>query len=405
MPAYLEELRVQWRPLLAAIIGMSSGYSITNYVVSIMAPHMLAEFGWSKSEFAAISSLGLVATLVFPIIGRLTDMIGVKRTAMIGIVTFPFAYMALSMMTGDIRFYIAMFVIMGVVCITTTATVYSRMVVQYVRNARGLALAIVASGPAVMGVVLAPLLNNFVEAHGWRAGYVVMAVFSVVAGAAVLLLVPPERKDTASSLPKTRAAREDYPAIFRNRAFWVLVAAMLLCNLPQIVALTQLNMVLLDNGVSAGGVSVMISAFAVGTLLGRFICGVALDRFPPHLVAALGMALSSMGLFLLASSLNSTPIVMLSVLLIGLSFGAEGDLVSFLVVRAFGVRVYSTVMGMMTAVISIAVSVGAIILSITLRGNGSFSPFLTICGVTVLLGSMLLLLMPRGQVAVEDEVA
>lgn len=404
MSAYFDELRVQWRPLLAAIIGMSSGYSITNYVTSIMAPHMLAEFGWSKSEFASIGSLGLIATLVFPFIGRLTDVIGVKRTALIGILAFPFAYIALSLQSGDIRIYIALFVAMGIVCITTTATVYSRLVVQYVVNARGLALAIVASGPAVMGVVLAPLLNNFVEAQGWRSGFVVMAIFSGVLGAIALMLMPPERKDTGKNVPKTRAAREDYPEIFRNRGFWILAGAMLLCNLPQVIALTQLNLVMLDNGVSVGGVSAMISAFAVGTLAGRFICGVALDRFPPQIVAALGMALSACGLFLIASDYDAPSMLMLSVLLVGLSFGAEGDLVSFLVVKAFGVRVYSSVMGMMTAIISIAVSVGAILLGILLRDNGGFAPFLTICGVAVLLGSLLLLFMPNGPAKVEEEV-
>ncbi|MFT3964425.1 MAG: MFS transporter [Sphingobium sp.] len=396
MSAYLAELRVQWRPLLAAIIGMSSGYSITNYVTSIMAPHMLADFGWSKAEFAAIGSLGLLSTLVFPFIGRLTDMIGVRRTALIGVLAFPFAYTALSLQPGDMRIYIALFIAMGIVCITTTATVYSRMVVQYVTNARGLALAIVASGPAVMGAVLAPLLNNFVEAQGWRAGYLVMAIFSGVAGAVALLLMPPERKGANATLPRTRAAREDYPEIFRNRAFWILAGAMLLCNLPQVLALTQLNLVLLDNGVSVGGVSAMISAFAIGTLAGRFICGVALDRFPPHIVAALGMALSAGGLFLIASPYDATPVLMLAILLVGLSFGAEGDLVSFLVVRAFGVRVYSSVMGMMTATISIAASVGAILLGVMLKGGGGFAPFLGLCGVTVLLGSLLLLFMPRG---------
>ncbi|MCE7795317.1 MFS transporter [Sphingobium sufflavum] len=404
MSAYLEELRVQWRPLLAAIIGMSSGYSITNYVTSIMAPHMLTEFGWSKSEFAAIGSLGLISTLVFPFIGRLTDLIGVRKTALIGVLSFPISYTLLSMQNGDIRLYIALFLFMGIICITTTATVYSRMVVQYVTNARGLALAIVASGPAVMGVLAAPLLNNFVEAHGWRAGYVVMAVFSGAVGLFALAMMPKDRRDGAAPLPKTRAAREDYPEIFRNRAFWVLGGAMLLCNLPQVIALTQLNLVLLDNGVSAAGVSGMISAFAVGTLAGRFICGVALDRFPPHLVAACGMALSSMGLFLIASSLDAYPVVMLSILLIGLSFGAEGDLVSFLVVRAFGVRVYSSVMGMMTAIISVSASVGALVLGIMLKQTGTFSTFLTICGVAVLTGSLLFLLMPRGA-ATGDEVA
>jgi predicted MFS family arabinose efflux permease len=293
---------------------------------------------------------------------------------------------------------------MGFICITTTATVYSRMVVQYVVRARGLALAIVASGPAVMGVVLAPILNNFVEAHGWRTGYAVMAVFSGVAGVTALLLMPPERKGANATLPKTRAAREDYPAIFRNRAFWILAGAMLLCNLPQVLALTQLNLVLLDNGVTATGVSAMISTFAIGTLVGRFICGIALDRFPAHIVAALGMALSACGLFLIASPYNSTPVLMLAILLVGLSFGAEGDLVSFLVVKAFGVRVYSTVMGMMTGIISVAASIGALTLALMLKGGSGFAPFLGMCGVTVLLGSMLLLLMPKSAPIAEETV-
>ena len=42
---YLAELRVNWRPLLAAMIGLGSGYATTYYVTSIMAPELIAEFG------------------------------------------------------------------------------------------------------------------------------------------------------------------------------------------------------------------------------------------------------------------------------------------------------------------------------------------------------------------------
>ena len=37
-----------------------------------------------------------------------------------------------------------------------------------------------------------------------------------------------------------------------------LLGAILLCNLPQVIALTQLSLIMLDNGVTAGGVSAMI---------------------------------------------------------------------------------------------------------------------------------------------------
>jgi MFS family permease len=360
-----------------------------------MAPHFLEEFGWSKSQFALIGSLGLLTVIIFPFVGRLTDVIGVRKTALIGVVSGPLAFLGLSMMTGDIRVYIALFLFQGVLCVTTTATVYTRIVVQYITRSRGLALAIVASAPALTGAIGGPLLNNFVEASGWRAGYLVMVMFAGLAGALALLMLPPEKKDVGQQPQRAKAARDDYAEIFRNRAFWILLSAMLLCNLPQVIALTQLNLLLLDQGITPAGVSAMISAFAIGVLVGRFAAGLALDRFTPWLVAMVAMVLPSFGLFMLATDFNSPPVVMVSVLLIGLSFGAEGDLVGFLVVRNFGVRVFSTVMGMMTAAMATSAALGAALVSLSLKMTGGFVPFLIGSGTAVFIGALLFIFLPR----------
>ena len=101
-PHYLSELCTHWRPLLAAMIGLGSGYSTTNYVTSIMVPEFLAEFGWTKSEFALIGVLGLLSTPLFPVVGRLADVLGVRKTALIGIVAGPLGFVAMTQMTGDI---------------------------------------------------------------------------------------------------------------------------------------------------------------------------------------------------------------------------------------------------------------------------------------------------------------
>jgi MFS family permease len=395
---YFSELRTQWRPLIAALIGLGSGFSLTMYTTSIMAPHFLKEFGWSKSEFALVGSLSLVTIPVFPLIGRLADITGVKRTALIGVVSLPLCFVAYSMMNGDIRIYIALFLVQSILCMSTTATVYSRIVVQYVTNARGLALAIVASGPALTGAIGGPLLNNFVEAHGWRAGYLALVVFSIVAGATALLLMPAERKVAGGApAPRARTIRQDYPEMIARPAFWVLLSAMLLCNVALAISQTQLKLVILDNGVTAADTSMMISAFAVGVLVGRFASGVALDRFPAHLVAAIAMGLPSIGLFLLAGHFGMRPIVMLAIVLIGFSLGGEGDVVAYLVVRNFGVRIYSSVLGIMTAAIATSSSVGAALLSLTLKLTGRYSPFFIASGVAIAVGSLLFLLLGRSQ--------
>jgi MFS family permease len=403
---YFRELLVNWRALLGATLGLAAGFSAANYVTSIMAPHMIAEFGWSRAEFASVGSLALLTLPFLPIVGRLGDVLGVRRTALIGVIAMPLAYLALGAQTGDIRIYVALFVAQSIFCITSTATVLTRIVVQYFLNARGLALAIAASGPALTGTFMAPLLNNFVAAHDWRQGYVVAATFAAALGGLALLILPPERKATvAVAVTRPRRAKEDYPVIFRTPAFWFMGAALLLCNLPIVIALTQLNLILEEKGATAAQVSMMISAFAGGTLVGRFITGVALDRFPAQIVATIAMGLPCIGLFLMASHLHTPAILGAAVLFIGLAFGAEGDLIGYLVVRIFGVRIYSSVLGLMTAITSVSAALGALLVSLTLSVTKTYTLFLNISGTAVLIGSFLFLLLRKPLLAERVEAA
>lgn len=389
---YLAELKTHWRPILAAMIGVGTGMSTAGTVTSALAPSLMADLDWSRADFAAVGGIGIVSSLAFPFIGRLADVLGVRLTALIGQVTLPLSYLAYSMMDGNLSTYIAIFIVQSVICVTTTATVYTRLVVQYVEKARGLALAIVVSGSAVTGAIGGPILNGFVEDYGWRASYQALAVFAVIAGIVTFLLIPPgeTRKSPAASRPR---ARDDYPLIFASRAFWIFVVAMLLCNLPQTLILVQLKVLLLENGVDGRGVAVMFSALSIGMLCGRFVTGLALDRFTPNRVAFITLVLPSMGLFLMASSLDSAAILTFAVFCMGFAFGAEGDIVGFLVARTFGVRVYGSVMGLLTAIMSLSTSAGALLLSYTLSRTGNFNAFLIGTGIAVVLGAFSLLLL------------
>lgn len=367
-----------------------------------MGPHLIKEFGWSKADFAMVGALALGSVLVFPLVGRVTDLIGARRTAMIGIVSTPLIFLALSWVQ-DLRTYALLFGSQCVLLATTASPVYCRIVVQYVVRARGLALAIAASGPALMGAIGGPLLNNFVEEHGWRAGFIALAVFSAGAGLATLFLLPPDRKGAEPVRKKRKTAKEDYVVIFRTPAFWILFCGMLLCTLPQAVMLTQLNLVLAENGVMGKGASIMISAYATGMLVGRLLSGVALDRFPGPIVTTTGLALSAVGLLMIASGLDAPALLFIAVLLIGLAYGSESDAIAYLIVRNFGVRIYSSVFGLIAATVSISAALGAVLLSMMLKLTGAFAPFLFLTGILVLFGSMLFLLLPRNP-DVQDSV-
>jgi predicted MFS family arabinose efflux permease len=396
------ELRNQWRPLSSATIGLACGLVMNSYVVGIMAPHLLAEFAWSKSEFALLGAFGLLAMLVYPFVGRLTDVIGVRRTALIGVVASPLIFLAFSRI-HDLRTYAILFALQCMILTTTTPPVYCRIVVQYIKRARGLALALAAAGPPATLAIAGPLLNNFVTEHGWRAGYIALAIFAAAVGSVALLLMPPERREEpVQAKPKT--AKEDYRRIFRTRAFWVLIAAMLFCNLPHSVMVTQLNLALVENGVNGKSISAMISGFATGVIVGRFASGIALDRLPAHWVATISLGMSAIGLLGLASPFDHVAVLFVSVSLMGLAHGAESDIVAFLVARLFGVRIYSSVYSIMSATIALSGAIGAGLLSGMIALTGTFAPYLAVTGFIVLGGSMLFMFLPRtSEFADEDE--
>ncbi|HMP57267.1 MAG TPA: MFS transporter, partial [Novosphingobium sp.] len=112
-------------------------------------------------------------------------------------------------------------------------------------------------------------------------------------------------------------------------------------------------------------------------------------------VAFFTHALPSMGIYVIATSLDAAPVLMAAVFFLGFAFGAEGDIVGYLVAKKFGVEIYGSVMGLLTSIMSASASLGAILLSFTLARTGNFNLFLTIVGTTVIIGASLFLLLHR----------
>ncbi|MBX7434611.1 MFS transporter [Mycobacterium sp. Y57] len=390
---YLGELRINWRPLAAATAGLSAGLSLSAYTNAAMAPQFLGAFGWSRSEFALTGVIALLTFVFLPFYGRLTDLLGVRRVAIVGVVGLPLCWVAYAAMTGPIWQYFAISVAVIALGVTTTPAVYSRIVATRFQRARGLALAVAISGPPLLGAIGAPALEAVNRAHGWRIGCLSIAVVIAAIGVAALMLIPPA--GPADHVPGARKTSRDYRAIARSPVFWILLGGVLLCNLYHSVTTSQLGVVLGDSVGPGDAVAVLISTFATAVIVGRFVCGVALDRFPAHLVAAVAMGLPGVGALLLASPWDGLPAVVIAVCCLGAAWGAEGDVIAYLVARRFSLQIYSTVLSILSAAIGLSSALGALILSRTLRESPSFNGFLTFAGVAALLGGALFVALGR----------
>jgi MFS family permease len=392
--AYVRELLSNWRVQTAASLGLAAG-TITNYINNLFTPQLIGQFGWAKSEVSLIGLSVLFAAVCLPIAGRLTDVVGVRRMASVGVVSSPLLFVALSYMQGDFRLFFLLTVLQVVlVTCTVSITIYTRLISEKFRNARGLALGIASCTPAVVAALAMPFLSAFIDAHGWRAGYRLVAACVALGGVTALLLIPRDA-DSHRVVPAPGEARRHYREILRNPAFAIIMAGMVLTNLAITLQTTQLKVVLLDRGLSSATGSLLVSVYASGVIIGRFLCGAALDRFPAPVVAALAMGLPCLGHAILASGVPEPALVGLGVLLLGLSIGGEGDVAAYLVMRHFQPQVYSSVLGLITAAMSVAAAFGAVLLSFTLQLSGTFTPFLTTCAVASFVGGAVFLLLGR----------
>lgn len=394
--SYLGELRQNVRPLAAASIGCGSGLMLMHYVTTIFGPFLIKDFGWSLSQFALVGMAVLPTLFVLPFVGRITDRYGVRTAAAIGVTGMPLCMIAFSLMTGGFWLYFALYCAMLMVASFTSPIVYTRLVAADFKAARGLALTIVTITPALLGAIAAPLLTWFIELTDWRMGYRLLAAFMVVSGIAVLLLIPPHDK-AAEPAPedKARPAQADFRAILSSPIFWIIFAGMMLCTLGGALHASQMGVMLRDNKLDAVAAASMIMVYGIGTIVGRIACGLALDKFSTPIVACVSMMLPAFGFAMLATPYDSALVIGAAMLLVGISVGAEADLVSYLVARYFGLNIFSTALSLIYLGFYLAGFIGALVLSTTLQTTGSFALFLALMAGSVALGSLMFLALPR----------
>jgi sugar phosphate permease len=398
--SYIDEWRRSIRPLLAASLATGTSLPLFAYTNSVFAPHLIKEFGWSRAQFALIGVTMLLTLPILPFVGRFTDRLGVRRVALIGVLLMPLGFIGYSMMPGDFTTYLILFTAVLMIGSMTGPLVFSRLIAANFDKAQGLALTVINCTPAVLAIPLAPLLNLAIEAYGWRMTYLVLGAFVLVAGLVAVALVKDDPPPSGAAAPEApRAAREDYGIILKSKLFWVIVAGFFLCLLQTQLHSSQMNLMLIENDLTMQMAANVVSVYALGTLVGRIVCGITLDLYSTRVVTVISMGLPALGFLLLASDMNSLAVVSAAMFLVGLSVGAESDLICYLVSRYFKLRIYGTTLGLVHTTTFLSSAAGGLAISLTLALSDSYVPFLYIAAGSIALGSMLFVLLPKGREA------
>lgn len=395
MQGYLREFRIHWRTLAAAGLGLGLGIALNHYVTALFAPHLLKEFGWSRSQFALVGALPLITMVFVPFAGRLTDRIGARKAGMIGFAALPLGFLGFSFMSGSLWEFFAIYLLFSCFGILTSSMVFCRAVVERFETARGMALSVAMTASPAVGALAVPVVGEIIAQEGWRTAYRFLAFACATGGLLAIVLMGRQAPGKVPDRDDRNLTRADLLAFARNPMFRLLILGMFLCNLPQVIVSSQLKLVMLENGATMEFAMWMVSVYALSVIAGRFASGLALDIAPAHIVAVLALGLPALGYAVLASHVDAGWLLVGAVLLVGLAQGAEGDIGAYIVSRRFDMRNYSLVMGLVIATMAGASAAGSLLLSYSLHLTDSFAPFLGFAAVATVAGAAMFLTMGR----------
>lgn len=344
---YLKEFASHWPNLLGAALGLAFGTALNHYMMNLFGPALIAEFGWSKAQFALVGTLGLVGMVCMPVAGWLTDRFGSRKAASIGFTVVPIAYLLMSMMSGAIWEFFALQAVKASFGILTATMVFTRAVIERFDRARGLAMALMLCAPPLVGSALAPIMSGIIEEEGWRTGYRVLAVLSALGGFGAVLLIGRGSEGAPARSKGDPLTWAKFREMCGSRTFILLIIGMFLVNVPQVLVSSQLSVMLMENGASAQFAATLLSVYGLSVVFGRFVSGLALDRISPHIVAIFTLGLPALGYAGLASDFDARWVLAGAIALVGLAQGAETDVAAILTSRRFELTHFSFVYAML----------------------------------------------------------
>jgi MFS family permease len=373
-----------WQVITAAVAGAAlSPATLVNVPFSLFIPALEGEFHWSRPTITAALSVFLAVLVVsLPGAGALVDRYGARRVAIPSILAYGAALASMYWITPSPTHFYLQYAIIAVVGAGAQSLTFIRVLSTWFDRRRGLAIGACMAGYGI-GYVLVPLVTqSLIAAHGWRfayAGLGAMALLGALPVVALLLYDSPQQLGlaaegglTGAPARATPAAGATLAAALRTRELWLLGATFTLMSAALNGVQAQIVPLLTGRGMDVATAALMLSAIGLGSFPGRLLVGFMIDRVFAPFVALGFYALSAVALLWLAAGRAPAGIALCAIA-VGLSLGAENDILGFLVGRYFGLRRFGQIYGVLFGTYLLGAALGPYLMARAYALTGSYS--------------------------------
>ena len=334
-------------------------------------------FGWGAAVTSVAFTLQrLESGFLEAAAGFLVDRVGPRKLMLGGWSTVGLGFFMMSRVNSLWAFY-GSFLLIAVGMSFAAFIVIFATVTNWFERKRSRAMTLVVTGFGASGM-LVPLVSYAVGELGWRETLVIVAIGAWVIGIplASMMRHKPEQygylpdgasrtdrgkladSTNATATPDKMAGDSDFPTAghtlreaMRTRAFWLLAAAFFFQFIGASAVMVHLVSYLESVHVSSTLAATVVTGVTISSLIGRLGFGLLGDFANKRYLITVGIALQTIGVFILAFISGDRMWLIIPYLLTyAPGFGATVPLRLALLADYFGPRNYGTIIGFMTLI-------------------------------------------------------
>jgi MFS transporter, OFA family, oxalate/formate antiporter len=341
--------------IVVALFLVTFGISTPLAAYGVFLPVLAETFGWSRGAMATALSMNLLVGGVAGFaIGALADRHGPRLMLVTTVALAGTAFALVGTVSALWQLYLFVS-ILGGVGMSSFYLLTAATVTHWFDDRRGLALALALVGFSLGYIIAGPIAASLITRVGWRAAYALLGggcgAITLLAALTVRLPRPsdglraraatPSQHATATAGPNVtlRAALVDPRQWYLNGS-WLLLGGVALMISVHIVPFAR------DQGISLTGASLSLTAYGLGSVVGRLASGAVSDRLGTFVTIRAGYTIQIVALLTLWL-VPSRDVVLASLVVFGIGFAAADTMVTKVIPDVFGVRAIGAIMGVL----------------------------------------------------------
>jgi MFS family permease len=329
-----------WSVALAGALASGTAFG-TVYTFGAFFEAMVVDLAAGRGSTALVFGITLLLFFGLGVIsGPLADRFGPGRLVLVGAVLVGGGLALTARVDSVAAGYLTYGVGVGAGGGLIVTPMYVTAGGWFVRR-RALAIAVVATGNGLGTLILVPLAERLIAAHGWRDAYLILAVINVVVLVAAGLVV------TRPPVPPAPPALAGMRRVAATVAFRRLFATGVLFSVSLFIAFAFIVDFATADGISGRRAALLVGLIGASSVVGRLGLAGLSRRVPTVRLLQGCLAAQPVAFALWLAAGGSYPILVAFALVLGVAYGGFVALSPEMAAVLFGVVGLGGVMGML----------------------------------------------------------